>query len=264
MLQLIRSVSAIAMLTSVSALIHQAKVQSTLTSTAAALIDSESTTSTTTMVMSITVAPLASSTPVTHWTGSAASSLSRGTNMTRSTATSHVTMTTLRTSYHSNKTTSVAATFNGTYPSSIRYAPWLTSYASPSAISTATSYTPLSSLCTPGTFFCTSDSTFSECMSTGINSRMYVNMGLVPAGMQCVRRLSVDAEGAPYEDDEIVRSRPLGACEQAGSYECLRSGAGFAVCDQGAWVDMGAVAVGTQCVGEPGQAAIVLEQVLLR
>jgi hypothetical protein len=56
--------------------------------------------------------------------------------------------------------------------------------------------------------------------------------------------------GAPvgyYRDDRYVRYRPFGACSVDGSLQCVNGGAGFYVCDQGGWVDMGSVADGTTC-----------------
>jgi hypothetical protein len=61
----------------------------------------------------------------------------------------------------------------------------------------------------------------------------------------------VQQPGAPsgyYRDDRYVRYRAYGGCSPDGSLQCANSGAGFWVCDQGGWVDMGMVAAGTECV----------------
>lgn len=110
----------------------------------------------------------------------------------------------------------------------------------------------------PGTFFCTSSQTFSQCVATSDNTRAYINMGAMASGMQCVTHFATASDGSQYQDDEIVRLAPWGYCRgKDGSYKCLRGGDGFAVCDGGIWVDMGAVALGTTCEGAAGIATIV-------
>lgn len=124
--------------------------------------------------------------------------------------------------------------------------------------------------CYPGTFLCESQSTWAQCVSgclpgsTCYYKTHYVNMGFVANGTQCLPRSSrlledgsnthdydpLSPGGGPagtYRDDTIVRARPLGACGLQGSVECLRDGKGWAMCDQGGWVDMGSVAAGTVC-----------------
>jgi hypothetical protein len=51
-----------------------------------------------------------------------------------------------------------------------------------------------------------------------------------------------------YRDDQYVRARPYGSCDNDGSIRCVRGGYGWLMCDQGGWIDMGSVADGTRCV----------------
>lgn len=55
------------------------------------------------------------------------------------------------------------------------------------------------------------------------------------------------ADSGYYRDDRIARSAPNGTCTDEGSLECYSDGMGFLICDDGAWIDMGAVAQGTEC-----------------
>ncbi len=128
---------------------------------------------------------------------------------------------------------------------------------------TSVAFTP----CSPGTYLCMSSTDFAQC----IGGSTYQNMGSVAAGMMCLpysaantadTLSNVSAGGGPagtHREDKYVRAQPLGGCGSVadGSMECLRGGTGFAVCDQGGWVDMGAVAQGTVCRGSPGSAVIV-------
>ncbi len=52
-----------------------------------------------------------------------------------------------------------------------------------------------------------------------------------------------------HRDDRYVRARPDGDCDTDGSILCMSGGSEFAVCDNGGWVRMGAVAAGTACRG---------------
>ena len=117
--------------------------------------------------------------------------------------------------------------------------------------------------CVPGTFLCSSADTFLTCDSVPSSSGGYTDGWTEPRsvadGMECLPFLSpvasgMDAAGqmpgAPqgeYRDDRYVRSRPDGDCPTDGALECNGPG-GFWVCDQGGWVDMGAVASGTTCM----------------
>lgn len=90
-------------------------------------------------------------------------------------------------------------------------------------------------------------------------------MGGVAAGMECDPSSSPNngnmvlatggGKSGTHRDDRIVRASTLGLapglghCGIEGSVMCLRGGVGWAMCAQGAWVDMGAVAAGTICKG---------------
>ena len=126
--------------------------------------------------------------------------------------------------------------------------------------------------CFPGTFLCQSASTFAQCVQGAPgeadlkwSNTHYVSMGSVAAGTRCIPHSSeleteypfishdsLSGGGGPagtYRNDSIVGSGPLGSCGADGKIRCLRNGKGWAQCDQSGWVDMGAVASGTKCVG---------------
>lgn len=156
------------------------------------------------------------------------------------------------------KNTTVPLSISSRWSSSISKMSTSTS-SSTSSGSSDLAYAPLPGLCVPGTLFCSSSQSFSQCVATSDKTRAYINMGAVAGGMQCITHFSTASDGSQYQDDEIVRSAPWGYCRgQDGSYKCLRGGNGFAVCDGGIWVDMGAVALGTTCEGAPRMANIVV------
>ena len=120
--------------------------------------------------------------------------------------------------------------------------------------------------CVPGTFICTSDTTWDTCdyndgsdPDASSTSYVYDYPRDVAAGMQCVTFLSPYSGNTNqyaqqamtphgyYRDDRIVRATPDGYCNQEGALRCTDSGQMFDVCDQGGWVRMGSVAQGTQC-----------------
>lgn len=117
--------------------------------------------------------------------------------------------------------------------------------------------------CVPGTFICTSNTTWETCdyASDGSASWVYDYPRNVSAGMECLPYLSpytndtsqyaqqAMAPNGYYRDDRVVRARPDGDCDDEGSIMCTDGGQQFDVCDQGGWVEMGAVANGTMCVG---------------
>lgn len=114
--------------------------------------------------------------------------------------------------------------------------------------------------CVPGTFLCTSPSTFLTCLPSASSSPTFSAPRSAAPGMMCLPSWSPYSSatsgyaagsggGASYRDDRHVRSRPLGDCDVNGALGCTRGGEGFMVCDQGGWVDMGSVAAGTRCVG---------------
>ncbi|KAK5048912.1 hypothetical protein LTR84_005333 [Exophiala bonariae] len=87
--------------------------------------------------------------------------------------------------------------------------------------------------CTPGTFACNSPSTFSQCVSTSASSTIFVYMGSVAAGMQCV-------------NGQFTRQND-GPCTPSGNIFCNGLSA-FYMCDQGGLIPMGSVAAGTECL----------------
>ncbi|KAK7713848.1 hypothetical protein SLS57_007353 [Botryosphaeria dothidea] len=114
--------------------------------------------------------------------------------------------------------------------------------------------------CTPGNFLCKSASAFFTCdQPAPANVSALATNGWawgwerpVADGMMCLpfERVSNATEKGPsVRDDRYVRARPDGDCSKDGSVECVDGGKGFWVCDHGGWVDMGAVANGTLCVG---------------
>jgi len=118
------------------------------------------------------------------------------------------------------------------------------SSASSSSSSTSSSASPnatsLPDVCTPGTFACSSNTTFSQCVSTGAGTTSYIYMGSVAAGMQCI-------------DGSFTRQND-GPCTPNGSIFCDGTDA-FYLCDEGGLVNMGSVAAGTRC--ENGQILAV-------
>ena len=109
--------------------------------------------------------------------------------------------------------------------------------------------------CVPGTFICTSKTTWDTC---GTN-HLYGSSRKVAAGMQCVTFLSHYSGSNShhgqqghtlrgyYRDDRIVRARPYGDCAHDGAIRCTSNGHKFMVCDLGGWVAMGSVRAGTIC-----------------
>lgn len=120
--------------------------------------------------------------------------------------------------------------------------------------------------CVPGTFICTSNTTWETCdyndgsvSSSSSSSIVYDYPRVVSAGMECIPYLSpysssTDSNGQQsmrpagyYRDDRVVRVQPYGSCTNDGSIECQDGGQQFLICDQGGWVLMGDVADGTMC-----------------
>ena len=122
--------------------------------------------------------------------------------------------------------------------------------------------------CVPGTFICTSSTTWDTCdyddgsvSGTSSDSWVYGYRREVSDGMECVSFLSPYSSGTGqhaqqnltpdgyYRDDRVVRARPDGDCSNDGSIKCIDNGKMFEVCDQGGWVNMGPVANGITCQG---------------
>jgi hypothetical protein len=113
--------------------------------------------------------------------------------------------------------------------------------------------------CVPGTFICTSDTTWQTCDYNSSASWVYDYPRNVSAGMECLPYLSPYSSQTSqheqqattptgyYRDDRIVRARPDGDCNDDGSIQCTDGGQMFDMCDQGGWVEMGPVAPGTVC-----------------
>lgn len=114
--------------------------------------------------------------------------------------------------------------------------------------------------CVPGTFICTSETTWETCNWNDNGSEwIYVYPRDVSEGMMCLtwlsRYTSETREHAQqaltpsgyYRDDRIVRERPDGDCDVDGSILCTDGGQQFDICDHGGWVRMGSVAEGTVC-----------------
>lgn len=95
--------------------------------------------------------------------------------------------------------------------------------------------------------------------SDGSTAWIYEYNRTVSSGMECVPNLSpyststeeyaqqADTTTGYYRDDRIVAAQTYGTCSTDGELECTDSGDEFLVCDDGAWVMMGAVAAGTTC-----------------
>lgn len=130
----------------------------------------------------------------------------------------------------------------------------------PYATGDLTRYLP----CVPGTFICTSQTTWKTCnyndgTVSSSETWVYISSRQVAAGMECLPSLSPyngqteqyaqqgNVAKGSYRDDRIVRARPEGACDTDGSLQCTDGGQQFMVCDQGGWVQMGSVAAGTTC-----------------
>lgn len=114
--------------------------------------------------------------------------------------------------------------------------------------------------CVPGSFICTSNTTWETCDRDNDNAWAYLYPRDVSAGMECLPQL-VQYSGTTwqyaqqshspngyYRSDEIERARPRGDCSEEGAMRCSTDGLTFSVCDHGGWIDMGMVASGTICV----------------
>ncbi|KAK5136028.1 hypothetical protein LTR08_004282 [Meristemomyces frigidus] len=115
--------------------------------------------------------------------------------------------------------------------------------------------------CVPGTFICTDASVWETCDYDPDNTATwaYGYPRNVSDGMECLPYLSPYSNDtqqyaqqalAPagfYRDDRMVPARPDGDCSDEGAIRCTDGGQQFDVCDQGGWVQMGAVAAGTSC-----------------
>ncbi|KAK3699181.1 hypothetical protein LTR37_016542 [Vermiconidia calcicola] len=120
--------------------------------------------------------------------------------------------------------------------------------------------------CVPGTFICTSDTTWETCSYNDGSvedepptSWVYGYPRDVSEGMECLPYLSPYSEETSqyaqqgstpdgyFKDDRVVRARPHGDCNDDGSIQCTEEGQMFDMCDQGGWVEMGPVANGTIC-----------------
>lgn len=102
--------------------------------------------------------------------------------------------------------------------------------------------------CVPGTFLCTSRSTWQTCNYNdgSVQSSMEWVWGYertVAAGMECLPFLSPytdqtssqqnSSPGGSYRDDRYIRARPDGDCDTDGSIRCTYEGSQFDMCDQG-------------------------------
>lgn len=135
-------------------------------------------------------------------------------------------------------------------------------YATGSIESVNTQYLP----CVPGTFLCTSKTTFLTCNyndGTVKSDETWVYSSrterTVAGGMECLPFLTPyssatdqydqqsGAASGSYRDDRYIRERPDGDCDKDGSLKCSSGGTQFLICDHGGWVNMGAVAAGTTC-----------------
>ena len=124
--------------------------------------------------------------------------------------------------------------------------------------------------CVPGTLLCTSPQAFLTCVysPTFPATWIYGAPRAVADGMMCLPFQSPrSSDMTPtsgggggggttqstgfYRDDRYVRARPYGSCAPDGSIQCVDAGSGvgsgFLACDQGGWINMGAVANGTVC-----------------
>lgn len=120
--------------------------------------------------------------------------------------------------------------------------------------------------CVPGSFICSSATTWYTCDYNGgtdpsrsSDAWVYKSPRTVADGMECLPFLApysasnqayAQQNKAPqgyFRDDKYVRARPDGDCDVDGSILCSNDGQEFEVCDQGGWVRMGRVAEGTSC-----------------
>lgn len=139
-------------------------------------------------------------------------------------------------------------------------APTSTTPTLPYATGDTSTYEP----CVPGTFLCTSSTSFLTCDEPSTDSSAtgwsWQDPQQVADGMQCLPFLSpmssvggTDQYGQQpsspqgyYRDDRYVRAEPDGSCSTDGALQC-NGVMDFWICDQGGWVDMGPVAAGTEC-----------------
>ncbi|KAH0352943.1 hypothetical protein KCU81_g1868, partial [Aureobasidium melanogenum] len=116
--------------------------------------------------------------------------------------------------------------------------------------------------CVPGTFICTSASTWVTCDSTmysnGQTSWVYRDARTLSNGATCVPSFSpyssstkqyaqqADSPAGFYRDDRIAYPTGSGACPENGDLQCSGTG-GFNMCNDLVWFGMGGTAAGVQC-----------------
>ena len=124
-----------------------------------------------------------------------------------------------------------------------------------------TTYLP----CVPGTFICTSATTWVTCdsamYSDGSTSWVYRDARNLNNGASCVPSFSpyssstkayaqqADSPAGFYRDDRIAYPSGAGACAENGDIQCQGTG-GFSMCNDLVWFGMGGTAPGTSCEGQ--------------
>ncbi|KAI4722708.1 hypothetical protein E4T48_00997 [Aureobasidium sp. EXF-10727] len=116
--------------------------------------------------------------------------------------------------------------------------------------------------CVPGTYICTSATTWVTCDSTmysdGSTSWVYRDARTLGNGATCVPSFSpyaastkqyaqqADSPAGFYRDDRIAYPTGAGACPENGDLQCVGS-SGFNMCNDLVWFGMGGTAAGTTC-----------------
>lgn len=116
--------------------------------------------------------------------------------------------------------------------------------------------------CVPGTYICTSATTWVTCDSTmysdGSTSWVYRDARVLGNGASCVPSFSpyssstkvyaqqADSPAGFYRDDRIAYPSGAGACAENGDVQCVGT-TGFNMCNDLVWFGMGGTASGTSC-----------------
>ncbi|KJX97568.1 hypothetical protein TI39_contig481g00037 [Zymoseptoria brevis] len=233
----------------------------TSTSSSSSATDSNTATSTAPQQTSTSSFSIRTSSDSSTASSTASEETSTSSSSTASFATTAVTTecTTTATLFPTTSMTSISSTSTATVtPTDSSIPPFAT--ADPN--SRTTGYAP----CVPGTFLCTSSTTWLTCVYNGgslssfaANEYVWKNSRTVAAGTECLPNLSpyTNLQGnfeqqsnvpeGYYRDDRYVRASPFGRCSNNGELRCANDGAAFQVCDNGGWVAMGNVAAGTTC-----------------
>lgn len=165
------------------------------------------------------------------------------------------------TSMNAFTSTSISYTVYSTYTSESSATPtsrftFTNTSVSSTAYSSYTSMAPANqSTSVPSTFLTQASSTsVSSAVLVSSSTIVLASSSAYVAPSITTTTETISATNAPYTSSGGTSSTCDGAA--MGSFKCLRSGQGFAVCNWGQWIDMGSVTAGTECTGNAGSAVV--------